>query len=114
MKFTGTVKNGLLILHDKESFNRYIKDIDSDVWIDVKFAPKTRSSQQNAYYRTIIREIGNFLGYNEDEMHDVMKAKFQVKSTKDLSQEDFSDFLDRIIRFAATLGYAVKDPRKSS
>ena len=114
MKFTGTIKNGLLILHDKESFNRYIKNIDSDVWIDVKIAPKTRSSQQNGYYRTIIREIGNFLGYNEDEMHDVMKVKFQIKSTKDLSQEDFSDFLDRIIRFAATLGYAVKDPRKSS
>ena len=115
MKFTGTVKNGLLVLHDKEGFNRYIKDIDSDVWIDVKIAPKTRSAQQNAYYRTIIRAIGRHIGYEIDEMHEVIKTKFKIKSTKDLSVEEFSELLDRIIRFAgAELQYAVKDPRKSS
>ena len=113
MKFTGTIKNGVLTLHDKDGFKRYIKDIDSDVWIDIKTAPKARSTQQNAYYRTIIRQIGNHLGYSEDEMHDVIKQKFAIQSTKDLSKDDFSELLDRIIRFSATLGFVVQDPRKS-
>ena len=114
MKFTGTIKNGLLILHDKQGFNRYIKDFECDVWIDIKNAPKARSSQQNSYYRHIIRQIGNHLGYNEDEMHYVIKQKFEITSTKDLDVEEFSELLDRIIRFAATLGFVVQDPRKAT
>ena len=46
-------------------------------------------------------------------MHDVMKVKFEIKSTKDLTQEEFSDFLDRVVRFAAEYGFAVNDPRRS-
>ena len=114
MKFTGSVKKGVLKLHDREGFKRFLKDVDSDVWIDVKPAPKARSTQQNAYYRTIIRQIGNHLGYDEDEMHDVIKTKFEIRSTKELSMEDFSDLLDRVIRFSATLGFVVKDPRRFS
>ena len=112
MKFTGTIKKGILTLHDKDGFKRFIKDIDSDVWIDIKTAPKTRSPQQNAYYRTIVRQIGLHLGYPEDEMHDVVKAKFEIKSTKDLDVDEFSEFLDRLIRFAAEYGFAVQDPRR--
>ena len=114
MKFTGTIKNGTLKLHDREGFKRFIKGIDSDVWIDVKEAPKMRSAQQNGYYRTIIRQIGNHLGYDENEMHEVVKQRFAVHSTKELSKEDFSEFLDRIIRFSATLGFVVQDPRRNS
>ena len=113
MKFTGTIKNGVLKLHDKEGFKRFLKDVDSDVWIDVKPAPKTRSTQQNAYYRTIVRQIGNHLGYNEDEMHDVIKHKFEITSTKELDCEEFSELLDRIIRFAAEYGFIVQDPRRT-
>ena len=112
MKFTGTIKKGILTLHDKDGFKRFIKDIDSDVWIDIKTAPKTRSPQQNAYYRTIVRQIGLHLGYPEDEMHDVVKAKFEIKSTKDLDVDEFSEFLDRLIRYAAEYGFAVQDPRR--
>lgn len=114
MKFTGTVKNGLLILHDKESFNRYIKDIDSDVWIDVKIAPKTRSSQQNGYYRTIVRNLANQIGDDEHDMHVIIKKHFNISSTKDLTQDEFSDFLDRLIRWAAQFGFPVKDPRRTT
>ena len=113
MKFTGIVKKGKLTLHDREGFKRVLNNIDADEWIDIKTAPKARSTQQNAYYRTIIRQIGNHLGYPEDEMHDVIKQKFKIKSTKDLDKEEFSELLDRIIRFAAEFGFAVEDPRRT-
>ena len=46
-------------------------------------------------------------------MHEVIKLKFKIESTKDLTKDEFSDLLDRVIRFAATLGFAVQDPRRA-
>lgn len=112
MKFTARVKDGSLSFHDYQSLKRYLNGVKGEVWVDIKEAPKSRSPKQNGYYRTIIRDIGNRLGYNENEMHEVMKSHFEITSTKDLTQEEFTEFLDRIIRFAAELGHAVKDPRK--
>ncbi|QDP51802.1 MAG: hypothetical protein GOVbin212_21 [Prokaryotic dsDNA virus sp.] len=113
MKFTGKVEKGNLKLHDIGSYRRFLNGIKGEVWIEVKEAPKMRSVEQNNYYRHIIRQIGNHLGYSEDEMHDVIKQKFAIESTKDLSRDDFSELLDRIIRFSATLGFVVQDPRRS-
>jgi len=113
MKFTGKVQNGSLKMNDPSGLKRYLNGIKGDVWIDIKVAPKMRSSEQNGYYRTIIRQLGNHLGYNEDEMHEVIKLKFEIESTKDLTKDDFSELLDRVIRFAATLGFAVQDPRRA-
>ena len=112
MKFTGSIKDGVLKLHDREGVKRCVSKIEGDVWIDIKEAPKMRSIEQNNYYRHIIREMGNHLGYSEDEMHDVIKQKFEIQSTKDLTKEDFSELLDRIIRFSANLGFAIQDPRR--
>tara|TARA_Y100001963_G_C6548980_1_gene338964 strand:+ start:199 stop:540 length:342 start_codon:yes stop_codon:yes gene_type:complete len=113
MKFTGKVEKGNLKLHDRGSYRRYINGIKGEVLVEIKEAPKMRSVEQNNYYRLIIRQIGNHLGYNEDEMHEVIKQKFAVESTKNLTREDFSELLDRIIRFSAALGFVVKDPRRS-
>ena len=113
MKFTGKVEKGNLKLHDRGSYRRYINGIKGEVLVEIKEAPKMRSVEQNNYYRLIIRQIGNHLGYNEDEMHEVIKQKFSVESTKNLTREDFSELLDRIIRFSAALGFVVKDPRRS-
>ena len=113
MKFTGKVEKGTLKYHDIGGLRRFLNGIKGEVWIDIKEAPKMRSVEQNNYYRHIIRQIGNHLGYNEDEMHDVIKHKFAIESTKDLSKDDFSELLDRIIRFSATLGFVVQDPRRS-
>ena len=46
-------------------------------------------------------------------MHDVIKQRFCIQSTKDLDTEEFSELLDRIIRFSAGLGFIVKDPRRT-
>ena len=113
MKFTGKVEKGNLKLHDIGSYRRFLNGIKGEVWIEVKEAPKMRSVEQNNYYRDIIRQIGNHLGYDEDEMHDVIKQRFCIQSTKDLDTEEFSELLDRIIRFSAGLGFIVKDPRRT-
>jgi len=111
LKFTGTVKNGKLKLYDREGFKRSLSDYEGEVWLEIKQAEKTHSPKQNAYYRAIIREIANELGYTEDEMHKTTKQLFGIESTKDLNVADFSDYLDKIIIHFAQLGYPVKDPR---
>ena len=84
---------------------------------DIKSAPKTRSPEQNGYYRVILREISrmknNKIGHTEDELHEICKHKFKVESTKHLSVEEFTEYLDLIIIWFAELGFPVQDPRKS-
>ena len=111
MRFTGKVKDGKLKLYDREGFKRSLHQYEGEVWLEVKEAEKTHSPKQNAYYRAIIREIANELGYTEDEMHKTTKQLFEIESTKDLSVADFSDYLDKIIIHFAQLGYPVQDPR---
>ena len=113
MKFTGTVKRGKLELHDKRSFNEFISQSDGDVSIVVKRLPKSRSPQQNNYYWIIIKSVANEIGYTHDELHEIVKVKFEITSTKDLEQDEFSDFLDRLIRYLAQQGFPVEDPRRS-
>jgi len=114
MKFTGSVKKGKLTLHDKSSFNEFISQSEGDVSIVVKPIPKSRSPKQNNYYWMIIKSVAKEIGYTHDEMHEVVKVKFKINSTKDLDQDEFSDFLDRLIRYFAQLGFPVEDPRRTT
>lgn len=114
MKFTAKVKDGNLIMHDPASLTRFLNGIKGEVWVDIKVAPKFRSNQQNGYYRTIVRNLAKEVGETEDDMHLIIKNYFKIESTKELTQDEFSEFLDRLIRWAAIfLGFAVKDPRRS-
>ncbi len=111
MKFTGNIKDGKLKLYDREGFKRSLYDYEGEVWIEVKRAEKAHSPKQLAYYRAIIRDIANELGYTEDELHQTLKKMFNIETTKDLNVAEFSDYLDRIIIHFAKLGYPVEDPR---
>ncbi len=111
MKFTGNVKDGKLTLHDKSGFKRSLIQFEGEVSLEVKKAVRVRSAKQNAYYRVILKELAKDLGYTEDELHNTVKEKYKIESTKDLPQEEFSDFLDTMIRDFAQLGYPVNDPR---
>lgn len=113
MKFVGNVKKGKLTLYDLKGFKEYIYQFEGDIELDVKLAEKSQSPQQNAYYRVIIRELGKELGYNEHEMHQTIKEKFEIESTKNLSSDEFKDYIDNIIRWASMeMGIVLPDPTK--
>ena len=100
MKFAGKIKNGKLTLDDNLGFRDYLYLIEGDVHLEIKPAEKVRSPQQNAYYRVIIRILSKELGYTEAEMHDTIKEKFHVESTKQLFKEEFTELLEQIKRRA--------------
>ena len=100
MKFAGKVKQGKLTLDDNLGFRDYLYLIEGDVHLEIKVAEKVRSPQQNAYYRVIIRILSKELGYTEQEMHETIKDKYDIESTKQLSMEEFTELIETIKRWA--------------
>ena len=108
---------------DVENARHQIGELDlSKAWeVEVKPFAFNRSTQQNRKYWKIIQELGSFLGYNEGEMHELMKYKFLsykqellgdemvvVPSSSKLTIKEFVDFLSKVERFASTLGFQFK------
>ena len=100
MKFAGKIKQGKLTLDDNLGFKDYLYLIEGDVHLEIKPAEKVRSPQQNAYYRVIIRILSKELGYTEQEMHETIKEKYNIGSTKQLSVEEFTELIEIIKRWA--------------
>ena len=100
MKFAGKIINGKLTLDDNLGFRDYLRLIEGDVHLEIKPAEKVRSPQQNAYYRVLVRILSKEIGYTEAEMHNILKEKFHVESTKQLFKEEFTELLEQIKRWA--------------
>ena len=107
---------------NRESFDRFLGEFDvgSALEIEVKEVI-SRSQVQNSYYWGQV--IGSpskegsllsnemFQGYTKQELHEALKEKFGVKSTMGMSQEDFSEYLNKIIRWAAEFAEMyIKEP----
>ena len=111
MRFTAKIKDGIINWHDTEGVAEHLNLIDNcECYIDIK-ASKMRNTAQNNYYWAILREFGKQVGYHPEEMHDVCKCHFKIGSTSEFTVEEFSDYIDRVIQYAAEQGYPVRDPR---
>lgn len=121
--FSGFISNGKLRLHDSKGFNDSVlacKDMDVTLTISKKKVKRTLSA--NAYYRgvvvVLITEALNDLGHdvNTEEVHEFLKNKFNTKeiispetgevetfamSTSKLTSSEFSEYLQKIIIWAA-------------
>ena len=113
MRFTAKIIKNEINWHDVEGLAEYLNLIDSEeVYIDIK-ASKVRNTAQNNYYWAILREFGKQCGYHPEEMHDVCKSHFKLLTTSEFTIEEFSEYIDRVIMYAAEQGFPVKDPRTS-
>ena len=104
---------------DKKKLYEVLKTRKPKVYnIEIKEYRKDRSGNQNKYYwGVVIKELCNHTGYNVDEMHEVLKAKFNPKelvfkqtgesvkiggSTADMNTLEFETYLEQIRIFALT------------
>ena len=110
----GKVKNGKLTLNNKDDFQNDLYKFHGEVVLTLKELPKQKTNKQNNYYRAVIvRELAQHLGYSENKMHEILKFKFDIQSTTKLSQDEFQDFIDKIIRWSAQfLDFALPDPTR--
>ena len=103
-----------------EHVRKQIGELDlSQAWeVEVKPFAFNRSVQQNRKYWKLIQELGSYLGYDEGEMHELMKYKFLsykqdmlgdemvvIPSTSKLTIKEFVDYLSKVEVFASTLGF---------
>ena len=106
-----------------EHVRKQIGELDlSKAWeVEVKPFAFNRSVQQNRRYWKLVQELGSYLGYDEGEMHELMKYKFLsykqemlgdemvvVPSSSKLTIKEFVEYLSKVERFASTLGFQLK------
>ena len=103
-----------------EHARRQIGELDlTKAWeVEIKPFAFNRSTEQNKRYWALIKELGDFLGYDEGEMHELMKYKFLsykqemlgdemvvIPSTSKLTIKEFVSYLSQVERFAVELGF---------
>ena len=113
MRFTALIKEGRIRWHNQKALDKHLELIDDqECYIDIK-PSKLRNTAQNNYYWAILKEFGSQCGYHPEEMHDVCKSHFKISTTKEMNIDEFSEYLDRVIMYAAESGFPVKDPRST-
>jgi hypothetical protein len=123
--FRGHVtEQGQLIVKDLPRWRGYLARFrDKDVSVQVRRESLHRSLQANAYYWAVVLACAaEWSGHDAEELHLAFKARFlrarQVTlptgevlevpaSTRELSIEDFSQYVNQVIRFLAENGVAV-------
>jgi hypothetical protein len=90
--------------------------------------PKRSLNQLNYYFACIVEPIADFCGYNKEEMHEILKAKFLTTgtmlpdgtfviyggSTGELDTKSMEEYLEKVRIWAATdLGLTLSLPHEA-
>ena len=79
MRFTAEIKDGKIHWHDRASIKQYFEDCEGEYYIDIK-PSNTRNTAQNNFYWALLRDWGRAIGYDSEELHEVVKSKFKISS----------------------------------
>ena len=121
--FQAKVSKGSLALTNRSLFNNTIACLrDGDYVMEIKEKKKKRSNSQNSYLWAVVNQMvcRRLIDLGHDvsieETHDFLKASFNYKElvnedtgevfkiprgTSELSTEEFSEYIERVIRFGA-------------
>jgi len=127
--FIANIKDGRMSDKFRDSINRYILSLkDGPARITIERYRKKRTDPQNRYYwKIVVRIVGQYCGYTDEEAHDALKWKFlrvpavgvkagmpdTVRSTASLNTEEFEEYLETVKRWAATeLQLYIPDPNE--
>lgn len=118
MTFYGIIADHRIQLGDAAAFSQQIRRLEG-CQIEIRLAKrkKIRSLDANAYYWGVcIKYLAEYTGYEPDELHDALKARFltdnsgklpRVRSTASLDTKEFSEYVDNVIRVAAEPGVVI-------
>jgi hypothetical protein len=115
MKHYGKIKNLKIDFLDEERFVEDLVKLEGkDIVFTLKENKDFRTNQQNKLWWKYMQIMGNELGYDKDEMHDICKLKFlkreryedgirveYLKSTAQLTKKEFKKLVDDVIIWAA-------------
>lgn len=123
--WSGVVTHGRIEYDAALDRTRYLMGMDGQRVEEriVKRRAKRSHRQNNAYWGLVITPFAEFLGYEPDELHEALKAKFltegnpddpirRVRSTTDLNTAEMEDYQAQIRRLAASLGCDLPEPNE--
>ena len=124
-----TVEKGKVKFSNLELFNQDLRNYEGkEAYIIIKPFRKNRSDNQNRYYwGVVIKILSDEIGFEPEEMHEVLKQKFLTQETLRIGKEDFivvkpthnmnttefEEYLSKIRQLASIeWGYYVKLPNE--
>jgi len=125
--FTGIIEKGTLTLDNPQRYLVQLSALNGKkIELILRKRRSQRSLQQNSYYWGVVIEIlSKHFGYDPEEMHEALKFHFlkissdkspdlvSVKSTTRLSTDEFNEYVNRVVRWAAQeYGVFIPDPRQ--
>jgi len=125
----GEIQNGKLKLRNEETFKEQLARMKGTVEIIVERTHSKRSLNQNAYYwGVMVKILSDELGYEPDEVHEILKQKFNPQNLKIQDQEiviggsttkmstiDFMAYVEQIQRWAASyLHISIPSPNEEN
>lgn len=128
LEYNGYVRGGQMFIRNRKDFEKEVKRFEGkDVEIVVQKKRMVRSIQQNRLWWLYVTIIAESLGYEKDEMHDILKFKFlkrerliektgeiipYLESTTRLSRSEFSEVVESVIRWAAEMDIVLPEPNQ--
>lgn len=118
-----------LTKHNLGSLIQKLKELDySKMWkIEVKEGKHSRSVDQNKYLWHIYRILGDYLGYEPEEIHELLTYRYlreekEIKNetvivitrTSTLNTEEFNDYIRQVKFFAYEYGCKLPDEKDVS
>jgi hypothetical protein len=115
LKYSVKISNGKILYETNKRLVDYIQTISDNTIADITITLKedSRSNQQNKLWWSWMGIIGDTLGYNKNEAHDILKVKFltreyiedgkthkYVKSTSTLSKKEFNKLTQEVFFWA--------------
>ncbi len=113
---------GLLVMENPTAYGAEIRALaGKHIEIYVQKRSQKRSHQANRFYwGYVLSEIADAAGYTKDEAHEALKHEFlredgdgplvRIKSTADLSTEEFSAYMERCMALGANTYGIVWEP----
>ena len=116
--------HGKVIIRDRQSFDNYAKTLQGhELEVIIRKRKSQRSIQQNRFYfGCVVKLIGEYCGYDTDDMHEALAMKFlriddcpitgvpRRKRTPKTNTAEFAAYVDQCIRFGAELGVVIPEP----
>lgn len=113
--FRGKVEKGRIVLDNRFQFRAHLDTFEGKR-VELVLREKTAmgTAKQHRYYRGVVLEA--ISAHNGDTVPDLnkrMKERFGVVSTSELSEKQFSAYIDKVVQFAAEfLEVVIPDPEK--
>ncbi len=123
--FGGKVKGGKLKLDMPQGYLVELSRLEGQrIELTIRKERNIRTMNQHRYYFGVVLKVfGDYCGYDPEELHEACKHEFlrayvtigekayrSARSTTTLTTEEFSEYLDKVIRLAAEQGCYIPQP----